>query len=185
VPFRGSFTISRVEPLNSAHIGHSFGIATPNHLHFLDNLQCGYRKVIVLEDPIVAGSARTLVLHERAYRRSFADQVAIDFPSSRAASEFSAAITSILKGRVTARCDCLSKAAGAMVSLDAAHLRVFAAVAKCGAIGASRATAGAGTAVAAADRGGAGRRRDGDRFSFTLWLPRGPRTRVDVRVASP
>ena len=23
---------------------------------------------------------------------------------------------------------------------------------------------------------------DGDRFSFTLWLPRGPRTRVDVRV---
>ena len=24
---------------------------------------------------------------------------------------------------------------------------------------------------------------DGDRFSFTLWLPRGPRTRVDVRVA--
>jgi DnaJ-class molecular chaperone len=23
----------------------------------------------------------------------------------------------------------------------------------------------------------------GDRFSFTLWLPRGPRTRVDVRVA--
>ena len=24
---------------------------------------------------------------------------------------------------------------------------------------------------------------NGDRFSFTLWLPRGPRTRVDVRVA--
>ena len=24
---------------------------------------------------------------------------------------------------------------------------------------------------------------DGDRFSFNLWLPRGPRTRVDVRVA--
>ena len=24
---------------------------------------------------------------------------------------------------------------------------------------------------------------DGDRFSFTLWLPRGPRTRVNVRVA--
>lgn len=24
---------------------------------------------------------------------------------------------------------------------------------------------------------------DGDRFSFNLWLSRGPRTRVDVRVA--
>ena len=24
----------------------------------------------------------------------------------------------------------------------------------------------------------------GDRFSFTVWLPRGPRTRVDVRVDS-
>src|SRR6187551_1057897 len=30
----------------------------------------------------------TLVPHERAYRRSFADEVAIDFPSSRAAIEF-------------------------------------------------------------------------------------------------
>ena len=29
----------------------------------------------------------TLVPHERAYRRSFADEVAIDFPSSRAAIE--------------------------------------------------------------------------------------------------
>src|SRR6188474_601274 len=30
----------------------------------------------------------TLVPHERAYRRSLADEVAIDFPSSRAATEF-------------------------------------------------------------------------------------------------
>jgi hypothetical protein len=134
----------------------------------------------------------TLVPHERAYRRSLTDEVAIDFPSSRAAIEFfrrdhvepeGAAPSARAEIAVTAR----QAGAGAMVSLD---VNVPRTCSRCGGRGEvwsetcepcdgqgqqlqpQRLTVAVPAGVS-----------DGDRFSFTLWLPRGPRTRVDVRVA--
>ena len=130
--------------------------------------------------------------HERAYRRSFADEVAIDFPSSRAAIEYfrrdhvdadGATPTAHAEITVSASQAC----AGAMVSLDVSVPRTCAC---CGGRGEvwsefcepcdgkgqelqpQRLTVAVPPGVV-----------DGDRFSFNLWLPRGPRTRVDVRVA--
>lgn len=130
--------------------------------------------------------------HERAYRRSLADEVAIDFPSSSAAIElFRRDHVDAESSAPTASAEIsISPAqayAGALVSLDVDVPRTCAC---CGGRGEvwgepcepcdgqgqeikpQRLTVAVPPGVA-----------DGDRFSFNLWLPRGPRTRVDVRVA--
>ena len=130
--------------------------------------------------------------HERAYRRSLADEVAIDFPSSSAAIEFFRRDQIEREGSTaTATAEIAISAEqaffGSLVSLDVDVPRTCP---QCG-----------GRGEVWSDRcepcDGAGqdmqRRRltvsvppgvaDGDRFSFNVWLPRGPRTRVDVRVA--
>ena len=134
----------------------------------------------------------TLVPHERAYRRSLADEVAIDFPSSRAAIEFfrrdhvdAEAVAPGAKAEIVITP--LQAFEGALVSLDVSVPRTCG---YCGGRGevwsepcepcegrgqelqTQRLTVAVPPGVA-----------DGDRFSFNLWLPRGPRTRVDVRVA--
>ena len=130
--------------------------------------------------------------HERAYRRSFADEVAIDFPSSRAAIELfrrdhvepdSSAPTARAEIAITA-----AQAAGRTMAPLEVHVPRTCPC--CGGRGEvwgetcepcngqgqelmlQRLTVEVPAGVV-----------DGDRFSFTLWLPRGPRTRVDVRVA--
>ena len=129
--------------------------------------------------------------HERAYRRSFADEVAIDFPSSRAAIELfrrdhgEPDTNAAMQAEITI--SAYQAYAGALVSLDVTVPRTCAC---CGGRGEvwsehcepcdghgqelqpQRLTVAVPPGVA-----------DGDRFSFNLWLPRGPRTRVDVRVA--
>jgi hypothetical protein len=134
----------------------------------------------------------TLVPHERAYRRSLADEVAIDFPSSRAAIEWFRrdhvepegshaglpAQIAISAGQAFA---------GAMVSLDVRVPRTCACCGGRGEVWTERCVPCDGKGqellpqrlTVAVPPGVA----DGDRFSFTLWLPRGPRMRVDVRVA--
>jgi hypothetical protein len=134
----------------------------------------------------------TLVPHERAYRRSLADEVAIDFPSSRAAIEFFRrdhvdADASAAAARAEIVISPMQAYAGALVSLDVNVPRTCAC---CGGRGevwsepcepcegrgqqiqSQRLTVAVPPGVV-----------DGDRFSFNLSLPRGPRTRVDVRVA--
>jgi DnaJ-class molecular chaperone len=134
----------------------------------------------------------TLVPHERDYRRSFADEVAIDFPSSRAAIELfrrdhvepeSSTATTHAEIAISP----YQAYAGAMVSLE---LNVPRTCARCGGRGevwsepcepcdgrgqelqVQRLTVAVPAGVV-----------HGDRFSFNVWLPRGPRTRVDVSVA--
>ena len=130
--------------------------------------------------------------HERAYRRSLADEVAIDFPSSRAAIEYFRRdhLEPESTGAIARAEIAISESQafiGAMVPLD---VRVPRTCACCGGRGevwsepcepcdgqgqemlSQRLTVAVPAGVV-----------DGDRFSFTLWLPRGPRTRVDVRVA--
>ena len=130
--------------------------------------------------------------HERVYRRSLADEVAIDFPSSRAAIEFFRrdhvdAEASSAAAHVQIAITPMQAFAGAMVSLDVNVPRTCVC---CGGRGevwsepcepcegrgqqilSQRLTVAVPPGVV-----------DGDRFSFNLWLPRGPRTRVDVRVA--
>jgi len=134
----------------------------------------------------------SLVPHERAFRRTLADEVAIDFPSSKAAIEYvrrdqfehgevgppvSADLT-ISPGQAVV---------GAIVALDVDVPRTCASCggrgevwdepcAPCGGIGHQvrheRLTVAVPAGVST-----------GDRFSFTIVPPRGPRTRVDVRVA--
>jgi DnaJ-class molecular chaperone len=131
------------------------------------------------------------VPHELAYRRSLADEVAIDFPSSRAAIEYFrrdhvAPESSGASARAEIAISESQAFTGAMVSLD---VRVPRTCACCGGRGEvwsepcepcdgqgqvllpQRLTVAVPPGVV-----------DGDRFSFTLWLSRGPRTRVDVRV---
>ena len=130
--------------------------------------------------------------HERAYRRSLADEVAIDFPSSRAAIDLfrrdhgqpdTSTASAHAEIAITAR----QAGAGALVTLDVTVPRTCPC---CGGRGevwsepcepcdgrgqemqVQRLTVAVPPGVV-----------DGDRFSFNLWLPRGPRTRVDVRVA--
>jgi hypothetical protein len=134
----------------------------------------------------------TLVPHERAYRRSFADEVAIDFPSSRAAIELfrrdqlaPEASGASAQAEIAISVD--QAFTGAMVSLEVHVPRTCPCCGgrgevwsepcePCGGKGQEllpqRLTVAVPPGVV-----------DGDRFSFTLWLPRGPRTRVDVRVA--
>jgi hypothetical protein len=191
----------------SPHIGHSFSIrAYYRHpgeerhgrsaLHFLDNPQSRFYRDGKVFRPRRSDQSRlaleTLVPHASAYRRSFADEVAIDFPSSRAAIEFfrrdhveadGSGLTAHAEIAISAR----QAGAGAMVPLE---IHVPRTCACCGGRGEvwselcepchgkgqellpQRLTVSVPAGVA-----------DGDRFSFTLWLPRGPRTRVDVRVA--
>ena len=134
----------------------------------------------------------TLVPHERAYRRSFADEVAIDFPSSSAAIEFFRrdhveAETPAPATHAEIIISASEAGAGTMVSLDVNVPRTCAC---CGGRGEvwsepcgpchgrgqqlhqQRLTVAVPAGV-----------EHGDRFSFNVSLPRGPRTRVDVRVA--
>ena len=130
--------------------------------------------------------------HERAYRRSFADEVAIDFPSSSAAIELfrrdhvepeRSTLSAFAEIAITP----YQAFAGALVSLDVNVPRTCACCGGRGEVWSEpcEPCGGRGQALQAqrltvAVPAGAA---DGDRFSFTLWLPRGPRTRVDVRVA--
>ena len=165
-------------------------------LDFLDNPQPRFYGGCKVFRPRRSDASRlaleTLVPHERAYRRSFADEVAIDFPSSRAAIELFRRDHVEPDGTgETARAEISVSASqagtGAMVSL---HVQVPRTCACCGGRGEvwsepcepcngkgqellpQRLTVAVPPGVV-----------DGDRFSFTLWLPHGPRTRVDVRVA--
>lgn len=129
--------------------------------------------------------------HERAYRRSFADEVAIDFPSSRAAIELfrrdhlepdDQAATTHAEINISAD----QASAGAMVPLDVTVPRTCACCGGRGEVWSERCEPcdGRGQAMqtqrlTVAVPAGV---EDGDRFSFNLSLPRGPRTRVDVRV---
>lgn len=130
--------------------------------------------------------------HERAYRRSFADEVAIDFPSSRAAIEFfrrdhvepdGPAATAHAEITISAG----QAGAGTMVPLE---VSVPSTCACCG----GRGEVWSEPCEPCHGRGQALQRQrltvavppgveHGDRFSFNLSAPRGPRTRVDVRVA--
>ncbi len=129
--------------------------------------------------------------HERAYRRSFADEVAIDFPSSRAAIEFFRrdhvepdGPTLTTRAEITLSVD--QAVSGAMVPLE---VRVPRTCPCCG----GRGEVWSEPCGACDGRGQELQSQqltvavppgvvDGDRFSFNLTLPRGPRTRVDVRV---
>jgi hypothetical protein len=134
----------------------------------------------------------TLVPHERAYRRSLADEVAIDFPSSRAAIDLfrrdhGQPDTSSASAQCEIEISARQASAGAMVTLDVDAPRTCAC---CG----GRGEVWSEPCAPCAGRGQQLQTQrltvavppgviDGDRFSFNLWLPRGPRTRVDVRVA--
>ena len=134
----------------------------------------------------------TLVPHERAYRRSLADEVAIDFPSSRAAIEY------FRRDHVDAEAPSpgahaeivltpLQAFEGALVSLDVSVPRTCACCGgrgevwsepcePCDGRGQELQTQHLTVSVPAGVA-------NGDRFSFNLLVPRGPRTRVNVRVA--
>jgi len=132
------------------------------------------------------------VPHERAYRRSFADEVAIDFPSSRAAIEFFRrdhvdpdGPNPTAHAEITISVD--EAGAGTMVPLDVSVPST------CGCCG-GRGEVWSEPCGSCDGRGQELRQQrltvavppgveHGDRFSFNLSLPRGPRTRVDVRVA--
>jgi hypothetical protein len=134
----------------------------------------------------------TIVPHERAYRRSLTDEVAIDFPSSRAAIDFFRRDHVEPDGStVTARAEISVSAgqagAGALVALDVYVPRTCALCGGRGEVWSEPCAPcdGQGQALHAqrlmvAVPAGT---TDGDRFSFNLSLPRGPRTRVDVSVA--
>ena len=129
--------------------------------------------------------------HERAYRRSFADEVAIDFPSSRAAIEFFRRDHVEPDGsRATAHAEITISAdqagAGIMVPLE---VSVPSTCACCG----GRGEVWSEPCASCDGRGQQQHRQQltvavpagvehGDRFSFSVSMPRGPRTRVDVRV---
>lgn len=130
--------------------------------------------------------------HERAYRRSLADEVAIDFPSSRAAIEF------FRRDHVEPEQEPMAAHAEITVSAEQAFFGAWVAMdvdvpRTCDCCG-GRGEVWDEPCEPCEGHGQELRRQrltvnvppgvsDGDRFSFNLWLPRGPRTRVDVRVA--
>ena len=130
--------------------------------------------------------------HERAYRRSFADEVAIDFPSSRAAIELfrrdhlaSDDQASSAQAEITISAD--QAGMGVMVPLEVSIPRTCLCCGGRGEVWSERCAPcdGRGQELHAqrltvAVPPGV---EHGDRFSFSLSLPRGPRTRVDVIVA--
>jgi DnaJ-class molecular chaperone len=133
----------------------------------------------------------TLVPHERAYRRSFADEVAIDFPSSRAAIElFRRDHVDADDQAATAQAEISISAEqavfGAMVPLDVTVPRTCSCCGGRGEVWSEPCQPCNGRGqephlqrlTVAVPRGV----EHGDRFSFNLSLPRGPRTRVDVRI---
>ena len=161
----------------------------------LDNLGDGFYRGFKVNRPRRFDASRvaleTLVPHERAYRRSLADEVAIDFPSSRAAIEFFRrdhvepdGPASTTQAEITLSAN--QAGAGAMVPLD---VRVPRTCSRCGGRGevwsepcepcdgrgqelqSQRLTVAVPAGV-----------EHGDRFSFSVSVPRGPRTRVTVRV---
>ena len=164
--------------------------------HFLDNPQCRFYRGFKVFRPRRSDSSRvaleTLVPHERAYRRSFADEVAIDFPSSSAAIEFfrrdhvePEASTATAQAEINISLE--QAFSGTLVSLDVSVPRT------CGCCG-GRGEVWSEPCASCDGRGHELQPQrltvsvpagvtDGDRFSFNLWLSRGPRTRVDVRVA--
>lgn len=130
--------------------------------------------------------------HERAYRRSLADEVAIDFPSSRAAIEFFRrdhgepdSVAAAARAEITISAE--QALFGGLVSLDVDVPRTCACCGGRGEVWSERCEPCEGRGqllqrqrlTVSVPAGAA----DGDRFSFNVWLPRGPRTRVDVRVA--
>ncbi len=164
--------------------------------HFLDNPQARFYRDCTVFRPRRSDASRvaleTLVPHERQYRRSFADEVAIDFPSSRAAIEFFCRDHVEPDGPgASARAEIAISAnqagTGAMVSLELNVPRTCPCCGGRGEVWSERCEPCDGKGqellpqrlTVAVPPGVA----DGDRFSFTLWLPRGPRTRVDVTVA--
>ena len=130
--------------------------------------------------------------HERAYRRSLADEVAIDFPSSRAAIEY------FRRDHVDAESPSPGAQAeivitprqaleGALVSLEVNVPRTCICCGGRGEVWSEHCEPCDGRGqelqiqrLTVAVPAGVS---NGDRFSFNLWLPRGPRTRVSVRVA--
>ena len=134
----------------------------------------------------------TLVPHERAYRRSFADEVAIDFPSSRAAIELfrrdhvepdGPAATTHAEIAISAE----RAGAGTMALLEVFLPSTCACCGGRGEVWSERCEPCEGRGqelrkqqLTVAVPAGV---EQGDRFSFTVSLPRGPRTRVDVRIA--
>ena len=130
--------------------------------------------------------------HERAYRRSLADEVAIDFPSSRAAIEF------FRRDHVEPESESPSAHAEIAVSAEQAFFGAWVSMdvdvpRTCDCCG-GRGEVWDEPCEPCEGHGQELRRQrltvnvppgvsDGDQFSFNLWLPRGPRTRVDVRVA--
>lgn len=134
----------------------------------------------------------TLVPHERAYRRSFSDEVAIDFPSSSAATELfrrdhvpsdDAARSTDAEITISA----CQAGTGTMVPLEVSVVRTCA---RCG----GRGEVWSETCEPCGGNGQEFHHQqltvavppgvvNGDRFSFNVSPPRGPRTRVDVRVA--
>jgi hypothetical protein len=146
-------------------------------------------------DSFRAGASRalleTLVPHERAYRRSFADEVAIDFPSSRAAIEFFRrdhvdpdGPTATAQAEITLSAD--QAGAGTLVPLEISVPSTCACCGGRGEVWSERCEPCDGhgqalhrqTLTVAVPAGV----EHGDRFSFSVSMPRGPRTRVDVLV---
>ena len=134
----------------------------------------------------------TLVPHERAYRRSFSDEVAIDFPSSSAAIEFFRRDHVEPEGpaRLTHAEITISASqagTGTLVPLDVHVARTCSCCGGRGEVWSEPCERCHGEGqelqqqrLTVAVPPGVG---DGDRFSFNVSLARGPRTRVDVRVA--
>jgi DnaJ-class molecular chaperone len=132
------------------------------------------------------------VPHERAYRRSLADEVAIDFPSSRAAIDLfrrdhGQPDTSTASAQAEIAIHASQAGTGALVTLDVTVPRTCACCGGRGEVWSERCEPCDGRGqemhvqrLSVAVPPGV---IDGDRFSFNLWLARGPRTRVDVRVA--
>jgi DnaJ-class molecular chaperone len=132
------------------------------------------------------------VPHERAYRRSLSDEVAIDFPSSQAAIELfrrdhgepADAAPSTHAEITISQCQA---GTGTMVPMDVSVPRTCSSCGGRGEVWSEHCghCDGAGQQLhtqrltVAVPCGVS----DGDRFSFSVSLARGPRTRVDVRVA--
>lgn len=130
--------------------------------------------------------------HERAYRRSLSDEVAIDFPSSRAAIELfrrdhgdAAGAERATDAEITiSQCQA---GTGAMVPLEVLVPRTCSSCGGRGEVWSEHCSHCDGDGqelhmqqlTVAVPRGVT----HGDRFSFNVSLARGPRTRVDVRVA--
>lgn len=165
-------------------------------LQIVDNLAVGFYRGCKMFRPRRSDASRvaleTLVPHERAYRRSFADEVAIDFPSSRAAIEFfrrdhveAEAETPTTHAEITISAN--EAGLGTMVALDVSVPRTCACCGGRGEVWSEPCEPCHGRGqqphhqrLTVAVPPGVGH---GDRFSFNVSLPRGPRTRVDVRVA--